>query len=145
MSSNESAKRRDNQNIVVWRGDALRIRVPVARLDGAPVDVSGAENIIWSAAKNPSDTPVVTKEYVTGGVQLAGQDEFIVDLDSDDTALFTETVYWPEYSAATSNVIDRRSIDASYYHEARIIRDGGAPYTVISGRLFVRTSLIEDS
>jgi len=145
MSVNASAKRRDNQNLVVFRGDALRIRVPVTRLDGDPVDVSGAENIIWMCASEVGGPPVLTKEYTAGGITMGGANEFVVTLLGADTEQLTQTVYWPDYQSATDDRIDRRSIQNSYYHEARVIRSGGAPYTVLSGRLFVRTSLIEEN
>lgn len=143
MGTNSAALRRDNQNLVVFRGDALRIRVPVTDLDGNPVDVSGAENVIWMCSSEVDGAADITKEYVTGDIQIGGTDEFTVTLTGSDTAALTETVYWPDYRSATENQIDRRSIESSYYHEARIIRGDGNPYTVVSGRLFVRSSLIE--
>jgi len=142
--TNRQALQRDNRNLVVFRGDSLQVRVSVHDLDGNPVDVSGADNIVFAISESAGEAPLITYEYVAGTVQMGGTNDFSVTLAPADTATLTNTVYWPEYHSATINHIDRRSIDSSYYYEARVI-DGDRVSTVLSGRLFVRASSIEEA
>lgn len=144
MAVNQQALQRDNRNLVVFRGDSLLVRATVSDLDGNPVDVSGADNIILAVSESAGVAPLITYEYVTGTVQMGGSAEFSATLTAADTATLTNTVYWPDYQSATVNQIDRRSIDSSYYYEARVIT-GDRVSTVLSGRLFVRASSIQEA
>lgn len=140
---NDSALSRDQRNLVVFRGDSLELTAEVRDLQGDPVDISGADNIIFSIAKEAGDEPVVTYEYVAGDIDIGSPDSFIVPIKASDTGDLDDVVYWPDYQSATLDKIDRKSIEASYYYEARII-DGDRVSTVLSGRLFVRASSIEE-
>lgn len=142
MSINRKALKRDTPNVVIFRGDGLRLVVPVSDCSGDPVDITGAQDIQFAVAKTQDDAPIFTK-VLGDGIAKSNPSTFIVTIEGADSALLTETVYWPEYQAATQNKIDSRSIRGSYYYEARVIIDDGTPYTVISGRMFARESLIE--
>ena len=140
---NAAALARDQKNLVVFRGDSLEVTAKVTDLQGDPVDISGADNIIFSVAEKAGSAPVLTYEYVSGDINIGSPDAFIVPIKSSDTSDLTSVVYWPGYQVATMDKIDRRSIEESYYYEARVI-DGDRVSTVLSGRLFVRASSIEE-
>lgn len=118
---------RTEQNIRVYQGDALRIRVPIADPDGNRVDLSGAIDVLWAAADAADSTTAYIRKTLTGGdIGFRSAYELTFMLASADTASLSTT-----------------GANGGYYHEARVIRGNGNPYTILSGRLFVLPSLNE--
>lgn len=115
------------QNIRVFRGDALRVWVPVRDPAGNRIDLSGVTDIKWAVATGVDATVAeLQKTYTGGDITLPHAYKLVFLLSGADTAALTDT-----------------GNGTGYYHEARVIRGDGNPYTILTGRLYVRPSLNE--
>lgn len=130
----------DREHVVLYQGDALNIRVPVEDQDGNPVDISSA-TIDYAIASSTDSTPDVSLS-VGSGIAVNNPNQFTIALSGADTALLNGS-YYPELDASLVQRPTRKAIENSYYHECRVTSSSGEPHVVFSGRVFVRTSLIE--
>ena len=142
---NTDALQRDAANVVITRGDSFSLEVAVFYPDGTVTGLPGSQGIYWVLAKSVGEAPILIKE-LGDGIELDDEEPnvFVVSIDPEDTRELDRLVYWPEFGAATVNTIDKRSIETSYYHEAKIVNADGDVFTVLSGRVFVRESSIPD-
>lgn len=108
------------QNFELFRGDDLRVFVPVVDEGGDAVDLTGATSIRWWAANSVNSAPVIQKDL--DDMTLTGSGStFYFDLSSDETELLSPR---------------------TYYHEAEIISSEGKVYTVMHGSMKVQKDLI---
>lgn len=109
-----------NQNFTIYIGDSA---APVFTVTGgppnnAPIDISGATEIIWVAARSPGGTPILTKRKTTAGIAFVntGTDgKFKVIITAADSAL----------------------LSGSYVHSSVVTDGTGAVSTVALGAMQV--------
>lgn len=135
--TSETGLKRDVQNLIIFRGDDVRLLCTVKDDSGALVDVSGATEIRWALSATAGGTALIEKT-LGFGVAKGAPTQFYIDVGAADTAALAATAYWPELKSAVSQEIDRTSIANSYYHECTVTAADGKKYTVMSGRWFSR-------
>src|SRR5690554_6759017 len=109
------------RDLCIHQGDDLRVIVEVVDQYREPMDIQGAQEIRWWAAKNVRGPVMIEKELGRGSLHLGGPNIFFFDLEPEDT------------DATPAG---------SYYHEAEIITAQGRVYTVIVGSLRIEPQLI---
>lgn len=129
----------DINPITVFYGNGLDLIVEVRDDQGELIDISQATDIVWTLSENVGDAPIVTKNLISG-VTIASNSTFIVSILPSDTKL-ARNIYWPALSVANfTGTPNQAQIDQSYYHEATVTTADGDVYSVISGRVFIRSS-----
>lgn len=108
-----------NSDICIFAGDDLRIEVEVKDQYGNQVDITTVTSITWKVANTPTSAPIVTKTFTTD-ISISPLDTFVFNLVPADTT----------------------SLSGRYYHEAEIVTSTGKTYTVLTGYLTVKNSLI---
>lgn len=137
--------KRDVANLVVFKGNDLRLVCTVRDDDGQLVDISGSSEIRFTISAAAGEAAIVEKTLTGGGIAISTNTTFYIDITDDDTNSLTDTTYWPELEHAVCQRIGRASIVNSYYHECTITTAAGLKYTVMSGRWFSRTSTPESA
>lgn len=105
-----------SQDLTIFAGDDLRVRVDVRDTFGDLVDVTQATEIRWQAFARIGDPPIITRSLSGGTIIVDGPSVFFFDLFPADTA---------------ANI-------GSFQHEADIVNNVGDTYTVLQSRLTVR-------
>lgn len=137
--------KRDVANLVVFKGNDLRLVCTVKDDAGLLVDISGASEIRFTISAAAGEAEIIEKTLTGGGIAISTDTVFYIDITDDDTNLLTDTIYWPELRHAVCQRIDKASIANSYYHECTVTTAAGLKYTVMSGRWFSRTSTPESA
>lgn len=108
-----------SRNITHYEGDSLTLEVTTKMPDGSRVDLTNSD-IQWVLAKSAADTPELSKDTASGGIEVVDgpNGEFNVTVDAGDT----------------------EGLVGEYYHEAEIRDSAGNEFTI-----FVGTILIEES
>src|SRR5579864_596164 len=78
-----------NQDFTTYAGDTINPIFQVLAANGNPIDISTANDVVWTAARTISSAPVITKKKSTGGIVFTttGTDgEFTVKILGTDTA-----------------------------------------------------------
>lgn len=118
-----------NQDITLYKGDTLKITIPVRDAASAIVNLGGA-GVTWWMGKNVSATgaDVYIKKSLGSGASLT----------SDTSGLYTITVdVDPE---------DSQNLSAgTFYHEAAVIDADGNIGRVALGKFILKPTLIPDS
>jgi hypothetical protein len=115
MSVNSTAA--TGQNVVMWAGDELTLRIPILGVDGLPIQLPGAVGF-WYLE---SGSKVTLSKDSSSGVAIAlvdGTYEMTISLISADTA-------------------DRSGV---YEHRARVIDQNGRLETITVGRFTIQPS-----
>lgn len=118
-----------SQDITLYKGDTLKITVPVRDASSAVVNLSGA-GVTWWMGKNVSSTgtDVYIKKSLGSGVSLT----------SDTAGLYTITV--------DVDPTDSQSLSAgTFYHEVAVIDADGNIGRVAIGKFMLKPTLIPDS
>lgn len=108
------------QNICMFQGDDLRVIISVYDTLDSPVDITGAQSIIWKLAQSTDDVALITKS-LGAGITINNPTSFYFDIESYET----------------------QTLFGQYYHEAEIITDQGLKYTGISGHVTIKKTLIK--
>lgn len=105
-----------SQDFNLIAGDDFAPLFTVKDGSGAPIDISGVTEIVWSARRDASSSPVLTKQKTAGGIVLVGGGtggQFQVLLTSSDT----------------------QPLSGYYLHSAVITDSSGDVSTVTLGRM----------
>lgn len=107
------------QKICLPQGDDVRVIVECVDGAGLPVDISAAQSIKWSMARNVYSAPIITKT-LSSGIVINSPTSFYFDI--------TDT--------------ESEQLSGYYYHEAEVINDQGLVYTPLHGQLSISKTLI---
>lgn len=111
-----------NQDFITYQGDVIKPIFTVFGADGVtPVDISGVNNISWSARRNLTDSVALTKTKTGGGIAFT---------NSGTDGKFTVTLL----------AADTQALSGWYMHTATITDGAGNPTTVTVGRMNVGSS-----
>lgn len=92
--------------------------------DGLAQNITGVSEIVWSIARSPKSTKLLTKTLTGGGVVLTSTNKFYIDV-----------------SVAEINALDVKT----YYHDALITTATGAKRTPFAGQFVVVDTLAGDA
>jgi len=132
-----------DQQVEMWAGDTLTIRIPIKDTDGGYVDLGGATAKWWMGKnakatgtdvylKKSSASTMLCDDGVTRNqVEIDRETDFwvlLVHLKGDDT----ETGFGTNPKPAT------------YYHEAEVIDADGNIATVTTGQFIIEPTLVRN-
>lgn len=113
------------QNVQHWRGDSLKINIPIRNKDGSPVNMSGGSARWWlGTSASAVGDKVLIKKTAGSGLTLVLEDDVWV----------AKVAIEP---ADTQGLKPR-----DYYHELEVVDGTGAVSTVTVGTFTINQTMI---